>query len=116
MGARTFDQKERGDTVESAYAQAVERAQWDHGHSGYTGTIAEKAGYVEFPVPAGRTADEIHEALCKTWTSEGIQPLADIVGGPMATRMYAVYYDKWGAAVALRSADDEWLFCGWASC
>lgn len=33
-------------TPKELFKAAVEQAQWDHGHAGYTGTIAEKDSYV----------------------------------------------------------------------
>lgn len=31
-------------------------------------------------------------------------------------QMCELYDDKWGNAVAIKTGDDEWLFCGMASC
>ena len=44
-------------TVEELFKSSVKQAQWDHGHAGYTGTIAEKDSFVMRnsgkPVPIG---------------------------------------------------------------
>lgn len=53
MGATTFSTYGYGKTAQDAFRQAVEQAQWDYGHGGYTGTIAEKHSYVVARVPAG---------------------------------------------------------------
>lgn len=45
MGAYDVVQEITGDTPGEAYAEAVEIALWDHGHSGYTGTIGESSGW-----------------------------------------------------------------------
>ena len=44
MGATTFIIESSGKTAREAFNSAVEDAQWESGHGGYTGTIAEKAG------------------------------------------------------------------------
>ena len=41
-----------------AFNKAVERAMWEHGHGGYTGTIAEKHGYVMLTVPKGESVED----------------------------------------------------------
>lgn len=45
MGANTFLTEARGSTAQEAFDSAVAAAQYDHGHSGYTGTIAEKSSF-----------------------------------------------------------------------
>ncbi|MFD5451248.1 hypothetical protein [Streptomyces sp. NPDC127100] len=42
MGAYDFSTYQEGTGVENAFRAAVEDAQYEHGHGGYTGTIAEK--------------------------------------------------------------------------
>lgn len=46
MGADTFITLTRGDNVDSAFQSARDQAQYEYGHGGYTGTIAEKGGFV----------------------------------------------------------------------
>lgn len=53
MGATTFETYGLGKTASEAFANARERALYNYGHAGYTGTIAEKPGYVLFVIPKG---------------------------------------------------------------
>lgn len=50
MGATTFFTYATGKTAKEAFASAQAEARYDHGHSGYTGTIAEKPSFIEFYV------------------------------------------------------------------
>ena len=98
MGADTFGAKAKGKTAEHAFREAVRRAEYDHGHAGYTGTIAEKDSYVMIPVPAeykARPQDYARKLV------EDSDPRID---------------DKWGPAGCIELGKDEWLFFGWASC
>ena len=45
MGRREFIQYVTGTNLEAAFEAAVKEAQYEYGHRGYTGTIAEKDGY-----------------------------------------------------------------------
>ena len=42
MGAMTFEDLARGKSAKLAFSAAVEQAAYEHGHGGYTGTLAEK--------------------------------------------------------------------------
>ena len=116
MGAQTFSNKGTGKTVAEAFLALVEQAYWNHGHAGYTGTIAEKDRYVEFAVPTGADVDRIEDALIQYEGSEAERDyLIGLYGAPTAAKLFDTYNDKWGPAVALRISDTEWQFCGWAS-
>lgn len=52
MGACDFETRSRGKTARDAFRVAVEDAQYESGHGGYTGTIAEKSGFVMIDVDA----------------------------------------------------------------
>jgi hypothetical protein len=98
MGANWFEQRQDGyeDNVEAAFSAARESAAWEHGHGGYTGTLAEKHEYVVIqpnPLPQDR-ADALVERL-----QQGFDDRVD---------------DKWGPAGAIRT-ETGWVFCGWAS-
>ena len=63
MGAEQFENFVPGSDLQKAFISAVKNAQYDHGHSGYTGTIAEKTavtlrGSVEFIVEAEDFAEK----------------------------------------------------------
>jgi len=49
MGACEFSEIAFGKTAQEAFDTVVRQAEWEHGHGGYTGTIAEKGadGFVE---------------------------------------------------------------------
>ncbi|MFG3336873.1 hypothetical protein ACGFZZ_33260 [Streptomyces tendae] len=54
MGAYDFSTYQEGTGVEKAFRAAVEDAQDEHGHGGYTGTIAEKNAFTvitQTPMP-----------------------------------------------------------------
>ncbi|MGW4528865.1 hypothetical protein [Amycolatopsis sp. NPDC004378] len=46
MGGEVFTTYAEGTDVAAAFRAAVEQAQYDYGHAGYTGSIAEKDSYV----------------------------------------------------------------------
>jgi hypothetical protein len=120
MGGTTFmTTMSATEPVDVAFARAVEQAAWEHGHGGYTGTIAEKHGYVLFTIPSGLTTRDVMELLRKfeenAWARDEDKVPVVIPPGLDLARMFQVYDDKWGPAVAFRS-EDSWVFCGWASC
>lgn len=45
MGADFFETRASGATPQEAFTRAVEKARYDYGHRGYTGTIAEKRSF-----------------------------------------------------------------------
>lgn len=96
MGAEFFETKSNGKSVEEAFKKAVDQALYDHGHSGYTGTIAEKD---EFQTIPGYYSEEVSE--------EELEALLE-------DRNLG---DKWGpcAAIKIHGVPDTWLFFGWAS-
>jgi hypothetical protein len=53
MGACEFEQIGLGRDVSEAFCRAVDDAQYEYGHGGYSGTLAEKHGCVLFSVPKG---------------------------------------------------------------
>lgn len=53
MGATTFSTFALGKNAREAFRQAQEHARYEYGHGGYTGTIAEKPGFVLFEIPKG---------------------------------------------------------------
>lgn len=63
MGAASFRSINAGDTAADAFDQAVAEALHEYGHGGYTGTIAEKDGFILVPLPAGVEAEAVVSAL-----------------------------------------------------
>jgi len=98
MGAQTFEDLAKGETVKKAFRSAIEEAQYESGHGGYTGTIAEKDRYVM--VVSCATVKEAQE-LASKMIEDGDERIDD----------------KWGPAgcIAILEAPGTWLFFGWAS-
>lgn len=95
MGACEFFTTEKAPDARKAFSAARERAQYDHGHSGYTGTIAEKHEFVLFSVP------------------EGQDPIA--YANDLLDRNDSRVSDKWGPAGCVKLEEGKYLFFGWAS-
>jgi hypothetical protein len=73
--------------VKAQYYAIVEECLYDHGHSGYSGTFAEKADV--------DVINELHtEATARAILEEN---------------------DKWGNSQAIRIGDTKWLVGGWCS-
>ena len=105
MGADTFMDAAYGKNVSDAFGAAHERALYDYGHRGYTGSLAEKHDFVVIPF-----AGEL--------SKEGAQAQARQLMDAYDARID----DKWGPAGAIRFTDEAcpadqeaWLFFGWAS-
>jgi hypothetical protein len=58
MGACPFITKTCGPNAQTACDRAVKYACHEHGHGGYTGTIAEKSSFTIIPLPPGTNADD----------------------------------------------------------
>lgn len=95
MGACVFKAVASGKTAAEAFRNAGEQARYDHGHGGYTGTIAEKHEFVTIAVPAGVKPTEYANTLLNA-----DDPRID---------------DKWGPAGCVALGGDRYLFFGWAS-
>jgi hypothetical protein len=97
MGAETFDCTFAGVDAKEAYQEAVKDAQYWHGHAGYTGTIAEKSGYVMI-TNTKMSADDAEELGAQL-----IESCDDRID------------DKWGPAGCIPLEDGRYYFFGWAS-
>lgn len=95
MGACDFYHTARGKDAREAFSNAREEAFYDHGHSGYTGTIAEKNNFVMVSVP------------------EGYDPMA--YADRLIGEDNSVVSDKWGPAGCIKIEEGKYLFFGWAS-
>jgi len=99
MGAEYFEHYVNEADGHAAFLRAQDEATYDHGHSGYTGTIAEKPGYELITKQVFTSVDEATAYV----ESQQENPLVD---------------SKWGPAAAIRIIDDKrdgHLFFGWAS-
>ena len=63
MGGSTFFQYAESSTATEAFRLAVQDAQYEYGHAGYTGSIAEKDGFRKIELPEGREPREYAEEL-----------------------------------------------------
>ena len=136
MGAQTFVAVGKGKTMKEAFASAHEQAAWEHGHGGYTGTIAEKHDAVEFRVPKGVRATTIAECVHALesywyalevlaepqyrdadevkWATKAKASTERKFGARFPLGLMASAFDKWGAAGAVRVREGEYLFFGLA--
>lgn len=130
MGADHFHQEIKTDAgVGEAFNKAVAEAEWEHGHGGYTGTLAEKDSYIVLPMPEGVAAWTFDQALAELSyslddTGENFDPAKVdeglckqlVVGTPKDTLLSWIraYDNKWGPAIAVKT-DDGWAFFGYAS-
>jgi hypothetical protein len=113
MGAETFWMRASGKTAKDAFASARSQAQWDHGHSGYTGTIAEKQDFVVIKIP------EV-DALPKSSGPDDINMIERSQAAHKAAEALidardSRVDDKWGPAGCIEIGGGEFLFFGWAS-
>lgn len=104
MGACEFFTTATGKGAQDAFQNAVRDAQYECGHGGYTGTIAEKGSFVIINVPEGKKPWDYADELINA-------------GDPRID-------DKWGPAGCIqlgapKGAKDDtvgrYLFFGWAS-
>ena len=95
MGAETFFHKTSGKDAKEAFRNAVQESEYDFGHRGYTGSIAEKDSFVNITLPKGKDAGDYANELI----DEGDERIDD----------------KWGPAGCIKLDKGEYLFFGWAS-
>jgi len=73
MGATTFQTTALGKTAREAFAQAQEQERWEHGNGGYTGTCAEKPGFVLVPLPPRMKVNRFLELVDLASDASGIE-------------------------------------------
>jgi hypothetical protein len=112
MGGTTFSCVGRGTTAREAFDVAQKQARYDHGHSGYTGTIAEKNSFSIVKVPSGFVHDPEKEGWPSGTKVSREQQYAESL---LASDTHWIN-DKWGPAGCLMLKDGSFLFFGWASC
>ena len=130
MGAATFFDYAEGPDIHEAYEKAVQEALYWHGHEGYSGTIAEKAGVLSIVRPRRVSAEKVNEALdlaYQAWAWDTtpdserqwmMEPTAEHRAvwekvqnwwGPRAARQYMdAYNDKWGPALGMETTGADW--------
>ena len=96
MGADVFMTTATGVSARDAFISAVREAQYECGHGGYTGTIAEKHNFNVIPLKEGLEPREYADKLI-----DDCDPRID---------------DKWGPAGCFDLGGGRYFFFGWASC
>lgn len=137
MGSDTFGVYSVGKDPKEAFDAAVSSAQYDYGHAGYTGTIAEKDSFTMLDC-WGFSAAEFDEIYNKVLGETGwgsrpvVGPLTIRIGyGDKATdleiredlarymieKVFPATDDKWGPAGCIVDKDtpNGYYFFGWAS-
>ncbi len=116
MGATDFQCTAKAKTPKEAFADLKERAMHSHGHDGYTGTIAEKSGFVEFDTPRGLTTQQFLNVIQEGYDDDN--RLDEDLGGDAlddVVKASDLYENKWGPAVCVKTGTDQWTFIGLAS-
>ena len=116
MGATNYVTVARGKNAKEAFESAHEQAQWEHGHGGYTGTIAEKGSFVLFQRPKGvRQATVKKVVYGMTWGDKEITKLEKKYPKFPIRQMAQVWDDKWGPSACMELKPKIYIFFGMAS-
>ena len=108
MGATEFDVTATGKNAQEAFDRAVDRAHYEVGHKGYSGTIAEKSTFKMFSVPDGMSVGEFVMAVMEE---------DDDHDEPGVCQAVRCYQDKWGPACCIFLDDyNTYEFFGLACC
>jgi hypothetical protein len=108
MGAEWFQTEARGATAKEAFTGAVERAQHERGHSGYSGTIAEKhEGFIEVTVDPSMRVAEFVKAVYNA--------IGDSPANSYVAKALDIADNKWGPAACVKLGEGRWGFFGFAS-
>lgn len=110
MGAEQFYNKVVSASAREAFRQANEEACHEHGHGGYTGTIAEKSSYSMSNKPNDVDADDWIEMV-----EDFDENDKDQEHYRELKKDFEVYDDKWGDALCIDCGEGVFVLCGWAS-
>jgi hypothetical protein len=104
MGAQEFSQVAFGKTARDAFYTARENAAYEHGHGGYTGSLAEKSAFVEITIPPRADLKALIEAAWEvSWDeSTPIVPANLTQHQNLILRLSRALEDKWGPAVCVK--------------
>jgi hypothetical protein len=94
MGAFGFCEWVWAKSAREAFGKLVDDAQFQHGHGGYTGTIAEKNDFVTIELPDGLSEDDAIDYI-----SRSVDPPDQ--HKDWIERWALVYDDKWGPALCI---------------
>jgi hypothetical protein len=121
MGAQDFANEYRGKaTIEEAYDELRERALYEHGHSGYTGTIAETNGFILDPgVKEPMTSEDAYKRAHDWDRAMNGEDFPHKWGPAWAIPLLPNpdWVDPHGGRYAVQDGSQSgWLFYGVASC
>lgn len=110
MGAATFTNIGRGINARAAFNSVTQEAQHEHGHGGYSGSIAEKGSFVIIP------DSEVKEIIRNVdhHNKSSLKDLALAAANFLMDNDDDRISDKWGPAGCIKVKDGEYLFFGWA--
>lgn len=122
----TFITRAKGKTPKMAFDAARYQAQYDHGHNGYTGTIAEKSTFVMINDTVNDVKHKVKLAMAKgtaltrerlTLVLERLEQRADEVA-TLADALIKLddsrVNDEFSPAGCIKVKEGEYLFFGWA--
>lgn len=120
MGADHFQVSHSAATAQEAFRALREEAFWEHGHAGYTGTIAEKDAFHLVRTLPGKAEKAAYLLYTLDEGAADSPELAALLepkyrARPALERMAKVFSDKWGPALCLDDGSGTYVFCGWAS-
>ena len=130
MGATTFRTSATGATAAEAFRAAAKQAAYEHGHGGYTGTIAEKYSFImirdtiESVAQKAATGKPRYRETFAPWVLKDLEEAAKSTDPYKRAAAVAGFLiedndpridDKWGPAGCIEVTKGEYLFFGWAS-
>ena len=98
MGGTDFYMVGEGATIDKAFRNAVEEANYQTGHGGYSGTISEKHEFTLIPDSEWKGKHNPVAYARKLVDDNDVRIV-----------------DKWGPAGAIKLEEGRWLFFGTAS-
>lgn len=113
MGAEVFVNFSEGKTAQAAFDAAVERALYDYGHAGYTGTIGEKHEFIMVDPP--ENVDQMNHADLEEWCYQQIDSAIQQSRDEGTNAKLPPWDDKWGPAACVKVGEEDYYFFGWAS-
>lgn len=120
MGAEQFYVRARAKSAQEAFNTAVREAQYENGHGGYTGTIAEKNSFLMLMPPEGVSPKTYAEWVENGYDGEWVEKHVPEQFRKQVVEDNEKTDSKWGpaACVLLTERPDgkkEFCFFGWAS-
>jgi hypothetical protein len=112
MGASEFSVISVGKDADEAFTRAKEAAFYDFGHSGYTGSIAEKPSFIILPRAESIGYEEIEDRFMRDdddwclahWPKRYTSSEAM---APDTFNVVEIYQDKWDDCFAVKLTDEE---------